>query len=92
MTNEEKAREIANEYCYWDDRDESGAVKVAIEMAEWKDHQLRDVKDAFIAFCHNIINGMYVSVEAAAKEQLEYLEDAVTTEALQRFYVKKMNK
>lgn len=42
MNNEEKAREIANEYCYWDDRDESGAVKVAIEMAEWKDQQFKE--------------------------------------------------
>lgn len=42
MTNEEKAREIANEYCYWDDRDESGAVKVAIEMAKWKDQQFKE--------------------------------------------------
>lgn len=41
MKNEDKAREIANEYCYWDDRDESGAIKVAIEIADWKDMQVK---------------------------------------------------
>ena len=52
MTNEEKAREIANEYCYWDDRDESGAVKVAIEMAEWKDSEF----DAKLNYFYNLIH------------------------------------
>ena len=40
MTNEEKAQQIANEYGYWDDRDIDCSVKIAIEMAEWKDAQL----------------------------------------------------
>ena len=48
MTNEEKAMKIANEYSYWDDRDESGAVKVAIEMAEWKDQQFEEQKAELI--------------------------------------------
>lgn len=53
MANEEKAREIANEYCYWDDRDESGAVKVAIEMAEWKDKQFKEFKNLVKEFLHD---------------------------------------
>ena len=35
---------------------------------------LEEDRNAFIAFCQNIINGMYISVIDAAKEQLGYLE------------------
>ena len=38
---------------------------------------LEEDRNAFIAFCHNIINGMYISVIDAAKEQLGYLENKV---------------
>ena len=35
---------------------------------------LEEDRNAFIAFCYNIINGKYISVIDAAKEQLSYLE------------------
>lgn len=41
---------------------------------------LEEDKNAFIAFCHNIINGMYISVIDAAKEQLGYLENKAKEE------------
>lgn len=83
MTNEEKAKEISDicKNCLIDgingcsECEKAGKYLGALEMAEWKDKQFKEIKDAFIAFCYNIINGMYVSIEDAAKEQLEYLED-----------------
>ena len=41
---------------------------------------LEEDRNAFIAFCHNIINGKYISVIDAAKEQLSYLENKVMEE------------
>ena len=38
---------------------------------------LEEDRNAFIAFCYNIINGKYISVIDAAKEQLSYLENKV---------------
>lgn len=35
---------------------------------------LEEDRNAFIAFCHNIINGMYISVVDASQEQLEFFE------------------
>ena len=42
---------------------------------------LEEDRNAFIAFCYNIINGKYISVIDAAKEQLSYLENKVMEEA-----------
>lgn len=41
---------------------------------------LEEDRNAFIAFCYNIINGKYISVIDAAKEQLSYLENKVMEE------------
>ena len=41
---------------------------------------LEEDRNAFIAFCYNIINGKYISVIDAAKEQLSYLENKVIEE------------
>ena len=41
---------------------------------------LEEDRNAFIAFCYNIINGKYISVIDAAKEQLSYLENQVMEE------------
>ena len=41
---------------------------------------LEEDRNAFIAFCYNIINGKYISVIDAAKEQLSYLETKVMEE------------
>ena len=41
---------------------------------------LEEDRNAFIAFCYNIINGKYISVINAAKEQLSYLENKVMEE------------
>ena len=41
---------------------------------------LEEDRNAFIAFGHKIINGKYISVIDAAKEQLSYLENKVMEE------------
>lgn len=41
---------------------------------------LEEDRNAFIAFCYNIINEKYISVIDAAKEQLSYLENKVMEE------------
>ena len=41
---------------------------------------LEEDRNAFIAFCYNIINGKYISVIDAVKEQLSYLENKVMEE------------
>ena len=41
---------------------------------------LEEDRNAFIAFCYNIINGKYISVIDTAKEQLSYLENKVIEE------------
>ena len=41
---------------------------------------LEEDRNAFIAFCYNIINGKYISVIDAAKEQLSYLENKAMKE------------
>ena len=41
---------------------------------------LEEDRNAFIAFCYNIINGKYIAVIDAAKEQLSYLENKVMEE------------
>lgn len=41
---------------------------------------LEEDRNAFIGFCHNIIDGIYVSVIDAAKEQLKYLENKIMEE------------
>ena len=43
---------------------------------------LEEDRNAFIAFCHNIINGMYISVVDAAQEQLEFLEGKAMEEEI----------
>ena len=47
MTNEEKAREIAQKYERWnlEDNESDGAYKGALEMAQWKDVQLDSAID-----------------------------------------------
>lgn len=64
------------------------AILLAIERISGNEKEipskvLEETRDAFIAFCHNIINGMYVSVVDAAKEQLEYLETCKSDKNLQ---------
>lgn len=78
MNNVEKGKELVQKYKFGNSISpivNDRMYDAILEMAEWKDKQLKETKDAFIAFCYNIINGMYVSVEDAAKEQLEYFED-----------------
>ena len=43
---------------------------------------LEEDRNAFIAFCHNIINRMYISVVDAAQEQLEFLEGKAMEEEI----------
>lgn len=48
MTNEEKAKELANYYSGESDYKESVGYDCAIEMAEWKDQQFQEAKKQLI--------------------------------------------
>lgn len=50
MTNEEKARELINEYDFWHYRDRYCSVKSAIKMAEWKDDYFKKVLEDKLSF------------------------------------------
>lgn len=47
MTNEEKARELSNKWgvenCVYGDNSWYECHDAALEMAEWKDHQVREI-------------------------------------------------
>lgn len=56
---------------------EDGLMQIATEQKTIDEKYIKlleEDRNAFIAFCHNIINGRYISVIDAAKEQLGYLE------------------
>lgn len=42
MTNEEKARRLANYFACETDYKESAAYSAAMEMAQWKDEELKE--------------------------------------------------
>ena len=84
-TIEERAIEYANkewtpEYHFIAEESYIAGAKEQKAIDEKYIKLLEEDRNAFIAFCYNIINGKYISVIDAAKEQLSYLENKVMEE------------
>ena len=79
-TIEERATEYANkewtpEYHFIAEESYIAGAEEKKAIDEKYIKLLEEDRNAFIAFCYNIINGKYISVIDAAKEQLSYLKN-----------------
>ena len=84
-TIEERAEKYANkewtpEYHFIAEESYIAGAKEQKAIDEKYIKLLEEDRNAFIAFCYNIINRKYISVIDAAKEQLSYLENKVMEE------------
>lgn len=76
MTNEERARQIANGYGTYNDKCATGgsgiAYHSAMAMAEWKDQQLADYLqqewDRYAGACSSIVSAHRCEVERMAND------------------------
>lgn len=56
-----------------DYEEEIRALTNQIKYYQKQNNVLNETKDAFIAFCNNILKGRFISDKAAAEEQLDLL-------------------